>query len=255
MTLNKAEFATRKTVNTAVAISIALLASVAAAAAQDVRFQTATMTRSESNSLSGGSRILPDGSVIISNTTVRDMLRIFYDVPDFAIVAAPEWFDSARFDIKAQAPANTARDGLKQMMRALLAEQLQLVLHQETRSLPVFQLRKDRADGTLGPNMNPAKISCETGGTAECPHDLTSGSFTAVAMPLTRIVRTLSELAGRPVIDKTSLSGLYDVKLTWIPDPSTFLLAVREQWGLRLEPQDETTQVLVIDRVEQLKAK
>ena len=52
--------------------------------------------------------------------------------------------------------------GLKQMMRKLLAEQFKLVLHQESRSLPVFELRTSRTDGTLGPNMIPAKTSCET---------------------------------------------------------------------------------------------
>ena len=117
------------------------------------------------------------------------MLRYFYDVPDFAIMGAPEWFTSERYDITAQAAGNPSRDALKQMMRTTLAEQLQLVVHQEARSLPVFELRRSRADGSLGPNMVPAKINCEIGGTAACPHDLTSGSYMAVAMPMARIVR------------------------------------------------------------------
>jgi uncharacterized protein (TIGR03435 family) len=68
-------------------------------------------------------------------------------------------------------------------------------------------------------------------------------------MPMVRIVRTLAELAGRPVIDKTNLSGLYDVKLSWTSGPSTFLAAVRDQLGLELQPRDEPAQVLIIDRV------
>ena len=236
-----------------VTVSLVIVAAATSAVAQDTRFQTATITRNHSGSVSGGSQILPDGRVIITNTAVRDMLRIFYDVPDFAIVGAPEWFASERFDIMAQAAGNTSRDGLKQMMRKLLAEQFKLVLHQEARSLPVFELRKSRTDGTLGPNMIPAKTSCETGGTASCPHDLTGGSFTAVAMPMDRIVRTLAELAGRPVIDKTNLPGLYDLKLMWTPGLSTFLGAVREQLGLELEPRDQPAKVLVIDSVERLK--
>ena len=67
------------------------------------RFQTATIIRNQAGSLSGGSQILPDGRVIITNTPVRDLLRIVYDVPDFVIVGAPEWFASERYDITAQA--------------------------------------------------------------------------------------------------------------------------------------------------------
>ena len=236
-----------------VTASLVIFGAAILAGPQNVRFQTATMTRSQSDSLSGGSEILPDGRVTITNTSVRDMLRYFYDVPDFAISGAPEWFTSERYDITAQAAGNPSRDALKQMMRTMLAEQLQLVVHQEARSVPVFVLRQTRADGSLGPNLVPAKANCEVGGTAACPHDLSSGSYAAIAMPMARIVRTLAELAGRPVIDRTNLSGLYDVKLTWSPRPSTFLAAVREQLGLELEPKDEAAQVLVIDSVGRLK--
>lgn len=235
------------------AIASLIIVVAAPVAAQNIHFQTAIMTTNHSESLSGGSQILPDGKVIVTNTSVRDMLRIFYDVPDFAILGAPEWFASERFDITAQAAANTPRDELKQMMRRLLAEQLKLVLHEEARLLPIFELRRSRTGETLGPNLIPAKTSCETGGTAACPHDLTDGSYTAAAMPIARIVRTLAELAGRPVIDKTNLSGLFDIKLTWTPGAAAFLSAVREQLGLELEPRDEPARVLVIDHAERLK--
>ena len=73
------------------------------------------------------------------------------------------------------------------------------------------------------------------------------------SLPLTSSSFALAELVGRPVIDRTNLSGPYDVKLTWSPGPSAFLAAVREQLGLELEPMDEPTQVLVIDSVGRLK--
>jgi uncharacterized protein (TIGR03435 family) len=237
---------------THVTVSLVIVAAVMIAVAQDMRFQTATITRNQSASLSGGSQILPEGKVIITNTPVRDLLRIVYDVPDFAIIGAPEWFASERYDITAQAARRPSGDELKQMMRRLLAEQFKLVLHQEARSMPVFDLRRSSPDGSLGPNLIPSKTSCEIGDTAACPHELTGESFTAVGMPMVRIVRTLAELAGRPVIDKTNLSGLFDVKLTWTSGASTFLAAVRDQLGLELQPRDEPAQVLVIDRVGRL---
>src|SRR5262245_27500851 len=107
-----------------VTASLLIVATAIVAVPQDIRFQTVTMIRNQSGSMSGGSQILPDGRVIITNTSVRDMLRYFYDVPDFAIIGAPEWFTSERYDITAQAAGNPSRDALKQMMRTVLAEQL-----------------------------------------------------------------------------------------------------------------------------------
>ena len=67
---------------------------------------------------------------------------------------------------------------------------------------------------------------------------------------------------GRPVIDKTGLTGSFDYELRWTPDepspdggaaraggPSIFA-AVEEQLGLKLEPQRGPVEVLVIDSIE-----
>jgi uncharacterized protein (TIGR03435 family) len=76
---------------------------------------------------------------------------------------------------------------------------------------------------------------------------------------------------GRPVIDKTGLTGFYDIKLQWTPElgqgqvapggpepapappdisgPSIFT-AIQEQLGLRLESSKGPVEVLVIDSVQ-----
>jgi uncharacterized protein (TIGR03435 family) len=81
----------------------------------------------------------------------------------------------------------------------------------------------------------------------------------------------LSLVLDKPVIDKTGLSGLFDIDLKWSPDetalpsppsgdsgrsaaaldegPSIFT-AVREQLGLELKPAKGPVTVLVIDSVE-----
>ena len=83
-------------------------------------------------------------------------------------------------------------------------------------------------------------------------------------------IQTLSQQLGRPVIDKTELKGLYDIKLQWTPEmgqgpvapggpepppppdtsgPSIFT-AVQEQLGLRLESAKGPVDVVVIDSIQ-----
>ncbi|HEY1994919.1 MAG TPA: TIGR03435 family protein [Edaphobacter sp.] len=62
----------------------------------------------------------------------------------------------------------------------------------------------------------------------------------------------------RPVIDETGLNGAFDFTLDWVSEfnaPSdasgpNFREALKEQLGLRLEPQQGPVDILVIDRVE-----
>ena len=74
----------------------------------------------------------------------------------------------------------------------------------------------------------------------------------------------LTRASGRPVIDKTGLTGLFVFKLQWTPDPimpgldgpspvspgPSIFTAVQEQLGLRLEPQRAPVEFLVVDSAE-----
>ena len=67
----------------------------------------------------------------------------------------------------------------------------------------------------------------------------------------------LASAAGRPVIDKTGLTGSYSFTLEWTPDgspgdasgPSIFT-AVEEQLGLKLESSKAPAEFLVVDHAE-----
>jgi uncharacterized protein (TIGR03435 family) len=76
---------------------------------------------------------------------------------------------------------------------------------------------------------------------------------------MTSIAEELSKIAGRVVVDKTALTGRYDLKLQWTPDDAvandaeapTLFTAIQEELGLKLEPAKEPVPVLVVDHVEQ----
>ena len=100
------------------------------------------------------------------------------------------------------------------------------------------------------------------------------GELSGQGVELEMLTRTLSSQLGRTVIDRTGLTGNFDFKLTWTPDPGqsvgppgglppgadappppdpngpSVFTALQEQLGLRLESQKGPVEMLVIDRVE-----
>jgi uncharacterized protein (TIGR03435 family) len=71
----------------------------------------------------------------------------------------------------------------------------------------------------------------------------------------------MSSILGQVVRDESGVEGIFDVQASWRPDavdapvdPSdqrpSFVTAIQEQLGLRLEPRREAVEVLVIDSVE-----
>jgi len=173
------------------------------------------------------------------------------------------------------------------MLRAALEERFRLVARWETRERPIYNLVMARSDRRLGPKLVPAVADCaqattamlegrppgtRTGRGPECSLSRTSdpGSIQANAVTPAFLARALgAEGAGRDVVDRTGLSGTFDVDLLFVPeitlggisaeriarDPlyqgrAGFFTALQEQLGLKLEPSTGAVQVLVIDRAE-----
>jgi uncharacterized protein (TIGR03435 family) len=82
--------------------------------------------------------------------------------------------------------------------------------------------------------------------------------------PISRLVASLGPLLGQTVIDRTGLTGTYDVTLSFSseqlpgvpgrgrPDPNlpSLFTAVQEQLGLKLEATRGPVSVLVVERAE-----
>ena len=86
------------------------------------------------------------------------------------------------------------------------------------------------------------------------------GQLKAGGALLRNVASNLSAFAGRPVLDRTGLTGTFDVELTWAmqlgpaaagpQDGPSLFTAVQEQLGLKLEAQETPMEVLVVERVE-----
>ena len=74
---------------------------------------------------------------------------------------------------------------------------------------------------------------------------------------MSRFTMLLSRQLRQAVLDKTGLSGAYEVDLQWTPDdsgdsgPSVFS-AIQDQLGLKLEPHKSPVEILVIDHAEKV---
>jgi uncharacterized protein (TIGR03435 family) len=203
-------------------------------------------------------------------------IQIAYGVKEFQI-KGPAWISTERFDIEAKA-ANGSGTGtqMRLMLQSLLADRFGLKLHSEFKESPVYTLLVGRsgvkmrpsADQTLWagdfPDGSPDGQPLTAGG----PTDLAPGRFLGEAIPITMFVNLLAGPLGRPVINKTGLTGRYDIDLRYAPgsgqvtsndpdqsaqagatSPSLFT-AIQEQLGLRLESTKGPVEVLVIDHIE-----
>jgi uncharacterized protein (TIGR03435 family) len=200
---------------------------------------------------------------------------------------APEWVVSENFDIEARAAGtNPTKDQMRVMMQSLLADRFKLAVHVETRQAPVFALVLVKP-GKTGPQLRPysgdppcgdieaLRFSAE-GFPNMCgfPRIRRSGAGVRVGssnVTLEYFADSLYVLArlDRPVLDRTGLSGKFNVALSWtqgpLPDaqlPSsadaqpetsgpTLQRALEEQLGMKLDSTKGPVQTLVIDHVEE----
>lgn len=184
--------------------------------------------------------------------TLMTLVSNAYELNYYQISGGPPWTTSAHFDIVAKADGDTSptKDQVRQMLQALLAERFQLKVHRETKEMPVLEL----VVGKNGPKLSdpdPSKPGMRTMGNATGLH------ITAWQSTMQQLAAQLSNTAGRPVLDKTGLTGTYAYKMDFNPDVAapdsgipSMSTAVQDQLGLRLEPQKAPIEILVIDSAE-----
>jgi uncharacterized protein (TIGR03435 family) len=286
------------------------LAFAPSAVAQSPGFEVASIRPSNPNPtgpLGAAPMILPAlGRLTAQNATLRMLVMGAYQKQPFEIVGGPPWWNSDKFDINARAAdASGTTDQILDMLKTLLADRFKLKMHTETREVPVYHLVLARNDGKLGQKMKVSTDNCPDfkaqqqaqlealakGGlsalTAMMPKPgqpappcsitpvppTTPGSIgmRATGQAIPTLTLLLTQLAGRPVVDKTGLTGLYDFELTIdmqtlmriyaelgvnmplpqnLPEGPSLMTSLQEDLGLKLDSQRGPGEVLVIDSAE-----
>jgi uncharacterized protein (TIGR03435 family) len=261
------------------AVGVALLVPIAAA--QTLEFEVAAIKPAQP----GTQRFGPNfqGSQLrSSNTTLRQLIEFAYQIRPLLhegkLEGGPAWMDTDGFDIAAKPPKPSTADELRAMMRALLADRFKLRVHSETRDMPVYALVPAKKDGTLGPGLRRSANDCSAFTAAVARGNIATplrspvcnlrneGTVAASAfrgsagIPVLIFVISRGEI-DRPIVDRTGLTGTFDIELTFNPrssltargedvavsDAPSLFTALPEQLGLKLEPARVPLEVIVVE--------
>lgn len=223
----------------------------------------------------------PGGRFLAVNMPVASLIQAAHATsasPRPQIVGGPGWIDADRFDVTAVTDRNPSQDQRQMMLRALLADRFKLVIHRETRELPIYNLVKSSSDGRLSEKLRVSDTDCNAlrkSGRTPTPEQLRPcmmafgiGSLRVKGITASQFATGgLARMVDRPVFDRTGLGAtLYDWALEWTPDqpsqvatgttlsdpslPSSIFSALQEQLGLKLESAKGPVDVVVIDHVE-----
>ena len=191
------------------------------------------------------------------------------------VVGIPDWMISEKYDIVARissADADAWKDSvqrrtmLRAMLQALLAERCKLVVHREMKTRSIYAI----VVGKNGPKLKAAETSDLDALQTKHPNATTvpggggmvgggkNGGSGLYGATIGTLALALTYPAGRPVVDKTGLTGRYDFDLPQMQslrasdraDGAPTIFSVLEGFGLRLESRKEPVEVLVLDHVE-----
>jgi uncharacterized protein (TIGR03435 family) len=202
-----------------------------------------------------------NGAFTAAGTTAKFVVMLAYDIQETQVIGGPGWFATEKWDIEARTGdrAGHSVEETRRMLQNLLEERFSLRLHRETQALPVYTL-------TLAKNGPKLKASDPQGSTNV---QVGGNSVSVQHGELARMTQLLATVLGRPVVDRTGLTGLYDFSLRWddapvreggVPgldspgtagtDHGSIFTAIQDQLGLRLEPQRAPIDVIAVDSMD-----
>jgi len=232
--------------------ALALVALTTAVAAQGPSFEVASIRpSSEEPPTPGAAGVhITKEQVHFAYLSLRDYLSIAYSVP-IQRISAPEWINSARFDVGATFPGGATPEQFPKMIENLLRTRFKLQAHMESKESPVFTLEVASSGSKLVrvPDDAPsdAPFSVTSSASADgVTADLGNGAslvfnnkqFEARKVTMRILVETLSRFMDRPILDLTKLDGRFNVTFAMAQeDYMPMLVRSAVNAGITLPPQ------------------
>jgi len=236
-------------------LRLLLALTIPLAFAQTPSFEVASIRVNTSGSIDSSINPNPGGRYSARNVTVFQLVRLTFGVQDFQIADAPEWFYYIRYDIEAKASdASTTPDRLQAMAQTLLKERFHLNYRRETREGRVLALVVAKNGHKLKPV--PGECVPATAGGSCGSFRASNGRIEGTQVTMNQFAARLTRSLGQNVVDRSDVSGAFDLSLTWTPDSEargdapTVYTAIQEQLGLRLESARGPVDTFVVERVE-----
>jgi uncharacterized protein (TIGR03435 family) len=215
-----------------------------------------------------------------TNATFRQLIQTGYDIRPYELAGLPAWANTSRFDVLATTASPNSPKQMEAMLQSLLADRFDLSVHREQRDIAGYALVLARREGKLGPNIHASAKDCESPSTkpldsvaakAElegCSPQMGLSRLKMSGYRISFLVEGLKRIFEKPVVDKTDLSGTFDMEMSWTPDPTmlptgvpappaetgpSIFTALEEQLGLKLVSDRVPVDLLVLDHLSSLR--
>lgn len=229
-------------------------------------------------------QFLPGGRFTVAGVPLQIVIAFAYNVPfqGTQLSGGPDWIRSMEgaYDIEAKPDADAVKDlspkdledKMRLMLQSLLADRFKLIMRREIKEQPVYILTV----GKNGPKLQKSKLEekdcdvpanhCHVGGAGQ------GRGIHVKAFNMAELVTSVSNFTDHPLIDRTGLTGLYDIDTEgWVPlrprvrppgqEPTQEDLAfadpgrptlhmIFEKLGLKMESARASVESFVIDHVE-----
>jgi uncharacterized protein (TIGR03435 family) len=229
-------------------------------------FEVATIKENTSGRDGGSLGFRPGGTFVASNISAANFVQsAFKTEPPLLsqqIIGLPGWASVVRYDVAAKISTDKPQDAMAayahvdEYLRSFLEDRFAFKAHLEKRELPVYAL----VVGGTGSKLQPSKLDCEKPeDRPKCGMSFAPGRITSPHMAVANLIGNLATASGRPVIDRTNVTGVFDIDLQWnagpaladsASDAASIFVAVQERLGLKLDPTRASVDVLVVDHIE-----
>jgi uncharacterized protein (TIGR03435 family) len=220
-----------------------------------------------------GDQDMPDG--YIAAFPVQMLIYTAYKTNHYRIVGGTGWIQSENYLVEAKMdpevmealqklPSAKRRTARQHMLQVLLRDYFKVVVRTEIRDVPAYDLVVAKKGSKLTPaaDTNPANQHTESSMNG------TVTSFTFKGEQVNSLLGLIGSQTGRPVYDKTGLTGVYDFALKYTP--KQYLMdsqpaggtaplpesappiekALEDQLGLKLASTTGQMEFIIIDHAE-----
>jgi uncharacterized protein (TIGR03435 family) len=202
----------------------------------------------------------PTARFSMHNSTLVTIMVAAYGTDGRRVEKRPEWNEQQLYNVDAtvEGGKELTRDQMQPLLQQLLEQRFHLKVHREIRPVQGYEMV-----------VSPGGIKFETEDPKARPADMPTvfhgyvgpNELRAWGLTMERLAHMIVSPVGQPVVDKTGLTGAYDVDLKYRDSaeedsslPSVFT-AVQEQLGLKLVPAKLQLDYLVIDHVQRVPEK